>query len=64
MRVCKLTAKRNLGKIPKGFVLQVAIAGLTPSQVEVEKAIITAGFSDNSSRNSGKFQSGWIIEKL
>ncbi|WP_294598936.1 hypothetical protein [uncultured Rikenella sp.] len=63
-RAFKLTAKRTLGKIPKGFVIQVPSQSLSaPTALEVEKAIIRAGFDDSLSR--GYQASGnWIVEKL
>lgn len=53
-----------MGKIPKGFVIQVASAtSPTPNSSDVENAIINAGFSDLSSR-SYKSSGNWEVRKL
>lgn len=60
----KLTAPRQLGKIPKGFVIQVASSSTSkPSAQEVEAAIVRAGFDDNHSR-SYRCAGNWKVEKL
>lgn len=64
MPAYKLTAKRQMGKIPKGFFLQVASpSSPNPNPKDVENAIIRAGFDDNLSR-SYKSPGNWIVEKL
>ena len=64
MPAYKLTATRNMGKIPKGFFIQVASSSTSkPNPSDVEKAIIQAGFSDSISR-SYKSAGNWKVEKL
>ncbi|WP_329903110.1 hypothetical protein [Porphyromonas pogonae] len=64
MPAYKLTATRQMGKIPKGFVLQVASNSIPkPDAKDVENAIIRAGFDDNNSR-SYKSAGNWTVEKL
>ena len=64
MPVYKLTAPRNMGKIPKGFCIQVPSQMVSkPNAHEIEKAIIQAGFTDRDSigyRSPGN----WIVEKI
>ena len=53
-----------MGKIPKGFVLQVASNSIPkPDAKDVVNAIIRAGFDDNNSR-SYKSAGNWTVEKL
>lgn len=64
MPAYKLTAPRQMGKIPKGYVLQVASNSTPkPDVKDVENAIIRAGFDDNNSR-SYRSAGNWNIEKL
>jgi hypothetical protein len=64
MPAYKLTAPRQMGEIPKGFVLQVASPRTpTPDAKDVEAAIIRAGFTDPQSR-SYKASGNWKVEKL
>lgn len=64
MTTYRLTAGRQLGKIPKGFVLQVASQSIsTPNTKDVEAAIIRAGFDDSGSR-SYKSAGNWKVEKI
>lgn len=64
MKTFKLTAKRTLGKIPKGFIIQVPSQSLsTPTALEIEKAIIQAGFDDSLSRGY-RASGNWKVEKL
>lgn len=64
MPAYKLTAPKQLGKIPKGFVLQVVSSSSpNPNALDVEKAIIHAGFDDNNTR-SYKSSGNWKVEKL
>lgn len=63
MPAYKLTAPRQMGKIPKGFILQVASPCTIPDAKDIEAAIIRAGFTDPQSR--GYRSSGnWKVEKL
>jgi len=65
MSLFKLTAPRSMGKIPKGFVLQVpsSSAGGSPSSREVETALKNAGFTDSSSLSFSS-SGNWKIEKI
>lgn len=64
MPAYRLTAPRQLGKIPKGFVLLVASnTSPKPDVKDVENAIVRAGFDDNNSR-SYKSAGNWKVEKL
>lgn len=63
MPAYKLTAPRNLGKIPKGFVIQVASQSSTPQMADIRKAIIRAGFEDRHSL-SYCASGNWKVEKL
>lgn len=59
----KLTAPKDMGKVPKGFVLQVPSRCSTPSNDEIKAALINAGFGDRDSlayRASGN----WKVEKM
>ncbi len=60
----KLTAPRSMGKIPKGFVLQVAsCCTARPNSDEVRTALMAAGFTDQSSL--GYCSSGnWKVEQV
>ena len=52
-----------MGKVPKGFVLQVPSRCSTPSNDEIKAALINAGFGDRDSlayRASGN----WKVEKM
>ena len=53
-----------MGKIPKGFCIQVPSQMVSkPNAQEIEKAIIQAGFTDRDSigyRSPGN----WIVEKI
>lgn len=63
MPTYKLTAKRQMGKIPKGFFIQVASQSSTPMPADVERAIVAAGFTDSISRGY-KSAGNWEVEKL
>ena len=65
MSLFKLTAPRSMGKIHKGFVLQVpsSSAGGSPSPREVETALKYAGFTDPSSLSFSS-SGNWEIEKI
>lgn len=64
MPAYKLTAPRQMGKIPKGFILQVASSSSpTPNAKDVEDAIIRVGFDDPQSRGY-RSAGNWKVEKL
>lgn len=64
MPAYKLTAPRQMGKIPKGFILQVASPCTpTPNAKDIEAAIVRAGFNDSQSR-SYRSAGNWEVEKL
>jgi hypothetical protein len=63
MPAYKLTAPRQLGEVPKGFVLQVASRrSPTPDSTDVERALRAAGFTDNNTL-SYKASGNWKVEK-
>lgn len=60
----KLKVPRTMGKIPKGFELQVPSAHSGhPSADEVEKALKIAGFTDMNSI-SYKSSGNWEVKQL
>ena len=64
MRTLLLIAPRDLGRIPKGFIIQVITSSTgTPSPKEVEEAIVRAGFTDTWSR-SFRSSGNWTIKTL
>ena len=65
MAVCyRLTAPRNLGKIPKGYVLQVvSTCTPKPNACDVEEAIKRAGFTDVETR-SYRSSGNWLVEEM
>lgn len=63
MPAYKLTAPRQMGKIPKGFVLQVASPCTPPDAKDIEAAIIRSGFNDPQSRGY-RSAGNWKVEKL
>lgn len=64
MPTYKLTASRQMGKMPKGFILQVASPRTpTPDAKDVEAAIVRAGFNDPQSRGY-RSPGNWKVEKI
>lgn len=64
MPTYKLTAPRNMGKITKGYILQVPSGrNGTPSAQEVETVLKALGFTDR--QTLGYSSSGnWKVEEL
>ena len=61
----RLTAKRNLGKIPKGYIIQVVSNNPNYAPVEdIKKVLIAAGFDDSATKREAYHTSVWISEKL
>lgn len=64
MSCYRLTAPRQLGKVPKGFPLIVpsrCTGG--PDSQEVRQALINAGFTDSDSL-SYRCSGNWKVEKM
>lgn len=58
-----LTAKRQMAKIPKGFILQVASRSMPkPAPEDVATALKAAGFSDSQSL-SYKAAGNWDVKR-
>ncbi len=61
----RLTAKRNLGKIPKGYIIQVVSANPNYAPAEdIKKVLIAAGFDDSATKREAYSTAGWTSEKI
>lgn len=61
----RLTAKQQIVKIPKGYILQVSSFHScgNPNSSEIRDAIKAAGFSDAQTIQQGGDPYKWVIEK-
>lgn len=60
----KLTARHNMGKIPKGWVLQVASTRIPPHENDIKQALMGAGFFDDAKTATAVSPANWNVEKL
>ncbi len=61
----RLTAKRNLGKIPKGYIIQVISNNPNCVQADdIKKVLTAAGFDDSATKREAFNTAGWTSEKL
>lgn len=64
MSCYRLTAPRQLGKVPKGYSLMVPSRCTgSPDSQEVRQALINAGFTDPDSLSYRSY-GNWKVEKL
>lgn len=63
MYLYTLTAPRSMGKIPKGFTIQVPSGSTAgPSSQEVKNALQAAGINDPSSLSFSSY-GNWKVER-
>ena len=60
----KLTARHNMGRIPKGWVLQVASTRIPPHENDIKQALMGAGFFDDAKTGTAVSPANWKVEKL
>ena len=64
MPTYKLIASRNMGKIKKGYVLQVVShCSSNPAPEEIRNILKTLGFTDRTTLSYAS-SGNWIVEKI
>ena len=64
MPTYKLIASRNMGKITKGYVLQVdSHCSSNPAPEEIRNILKTLGFTDRTTLSYAS-SGNWIVEKI